>query len=111
MKLNLIEKGGIKIAELQSDEIGIKTGQDVLDLMGKCYPLKADKLAIYEKNLAPEFFDLKTGVAGEILQKFAVYKFPVLIIGDFSKYTSKPLQDFIYESNKGDLINFVKSIE
>jgi hypothetical protein len=107
MKLNLFDKNGIKMVELISDEIEIKNGQDVLDLMGKCYPLKVDKLVVHEKNLIPNFFDLKTGIAGEILQKFAVYKFPVIIVGDFSKYKSQPLKDFIYESNKGDLINFI----
>ncbi len=95
------------MVELISDEIEIKNGQDVLDLMGKCYPLKVDKLVVHEKNLIPNFFDLKTGIAGEILQKFAVYKFPVIIVGDFSKYKSQPLKDFIYESNKVDLINFI----
>lgn len=33
--------------------------------------------------------------------KFAVY-------GDFSVYTSKPLQDFIYESNNGKDIFFAR---
>ena len=29
------------------------------------------------------------------------------IIGDFSGYTSKPLRDFIYESNNGNQVFFV----
>ncbi|NLY39420.1 MAG: DUF4180 domain-containing protein [Firmicutes bacterium] len=33
------------------------------------------------------------------------------IVGDYSKYTSKPLKDFIYESNNGNSIFFVPSIE
>jgi len=36
--------------------------------------------------------------------KFAVY-------GDFSKYTGKPLRDFIYESNQGRDIFFVPTEE
>jgi hypothetical protein len=31
------------------------------------------------------------------------------IVGDFAKYTSKNLNDFIYESNKSKHINFVSS--
>ena len=31
------------------------------------------------------------------------------IYGDYSKYTSKPLKDFIYESNKGNDIYFQPS--
>lgn len=48
-------------------------------------------------------------MAGEILQKFSTYQVRLAIIGDFSKYTSKSLTDFIYESNKGKHINFVNS--
>ena len=37
------------------------------------------------------------------------YVYPVgfAFIGDFSGYTSKPLHDFIYESNKGRHLFFV----
>ncbi|MFE7087043.1 DUF4180 domain-containing protein [Sphingobacterium spiritivorum] len=33
------------------------------------------------------------------------------IVGEYSKYNSKSLTDFIYESNKGRHINFVNSME
>ena len=33
------------------------------------------------------------------------------IIGDFEKYESKSLNDFIFESNKGKQINFVTTVE
>ena|SRR5574344_1230798 len=54
---------------------------------------------------------LSTRIAGEILQKFINYQFKFAIVGDFSGYTSKPLKDFIYESNKGRDIFFVSSEE
>ncbi|MBP2028241.1 hypothetical protein J2Z35_002042 [Acetoanaerobium pronyense] len=51
--------------------------------------------------LSEEFFDLKTSLAGDVLQKFINYRMKIAIIGDFSVYTSNSLRDFIYESNKG----------
>jgi len=45
------------------------------------------------------------------LQKFSTYRVRLAIIGDFSKYTSKSLRDFIYESNKGKHICFVANTE
>ena len=99
----------IKIAEIISNEIIIKTTEDALDLMGNIYYQGFDKMIIYEKNITPNFFDLKTKLAGDILQKFAQYRMPLIIIGDFSKYTSISLSDFIYESNKGNQINFLAS--
>jgi len=38
---------------------------------------------------------------GEVLQKFVNYQTKVAIYGDYTKYTSKPIKDFMYESNKG----------
>ena len=49
---------------------------------------------------------MSTCLAGEILQKFINYGVRFAIYGDFSKYTSKPLKDFMYESNKGKDIYF-----
>jgi hypothetical protein len=43
------------------------------------------------------------------LQKFSTYGSRLAIIGDFSKYDSKSLRDFIYESNKTGRICFVGS--
>lgn len=63
------------------------------------------------EQLTPDFFDLKTRVVGEILQKFSNSRMRLAIVGDFSVYTSKSLHDFIFESNKGNLINFVGSVD
>lgn len=35
----------------------------------------------------------------------------LVIIGDFPKYQSKSLQDFIFESNKGKQVNFVSRLD
>ncbi|MBK7711477.1 MAG: DUF4180 domain-containing protein [Bacteroidales bacterium] len=73
--------------------------------------LDAGKMIIYEYQIDPSFFDLKTGLAGEILQKFSNYRMQLAIIGDFSKYRSKSLQDFVRECNKGNRIFFLESKE
>jgi len=101
----------IKIAEVTSSEIIIKNTEDALDLLGNLYYQDFDKIIIYEKNINPDFFDLKNGMAGEILQKFSNYRVRLTIIGDFKNYNSNSLKDFIYESNNGNLVNFLSSVE
>ena len=64
-------------------------------------------IAIYKEMFEETFFDLSSGLAGEVAQKLVNYGFRLAIIGDFSSYTSKSLKDFIYESNKGRHIYFV----
>ena len=98
-----------KLAELISEDILINNIEDGLDLLGNLYYQDFDKIIIYDKNITPAFLDLKNGIAGEILQKFSNYRVRLAIVGDFSKHTSKSVNDFIYESNKGRQINFVTS--
>jgi hypothetical protein len=52
---------------------------------------------------------LKTGIAGEILQKFSNYRVDLAIIGNLNNHQSKSMKDFIFESNKFGQINFVES--
>ena len=99
-----------KVAEIITDKVILRSTEDGLDLLGNLYYQGFDKILIHEKNITPEFFDLRTKIAGEILQKFAQYQMPLIIVGDFSKYQSKSLNDFIFESNKSQQINFIKDL-
>ncbi|MEL1242530.1 DUF4180 domain-containing protein [Flavobacterium flavipallidum] len=100
----------VKTAELISGKILLHTVEDAIDLIGNLSYLGFDKIILYEKNITPEFFNLKNKMAGEILQKFAQYQMALTIVGEFSKFDSKSLNDFIFESNKGKQINFVANI-
>lgn len=111
MIIELHNIGNKKIAKLTSDGLIINSIEDGIDLLGSLYYEGYDKVIIYEKNLNPKFFDLKTKMAGEILQKFTQYKVQLSIVGEFSKYNSSSLDDFIRESNKGHHIHFVDSID
>ncbi|MDR2469036.1 MAG: DUF4180 domain-containing protein, partial [Tannerella sp.] len=63
------------------------------------------------EQLNPDFFDLKTGLAGEMLQKFVTYNIRLGIVGDFSTVESRSLKDFICESNKNGKTVFAKTVE
>lgn len=110
MKFELHDINGNRLIEFVSDKILINNVQDALDLMADSTYHGSNRLIIHESNILPDFFNLKTGFAGEILQKFSTYNVNLAIIGDFSKYPSKSLQDFIFESNKLGRINFVNSL-
>ena len=100
-----------KIAEIISDDIVLQTVEEAVDLIGNMSYQGFDKLIIHEENMISDFFELKNKIAGNILQKFSQYSMPLAIIGDFEKYESKSLNDFIFESNKGNQINFVTTVE
>jgi hypothetical protein len=111
MNFSITDYKGCQIAEVIADEIVIKSVQDALDLMADCGYQGAIGMIIREEQISPDFFDLQTRLAGEILQKFSNYRMKLAIIGDFSKYPGNSLRDFIYESNKSGRIFFVASIE
>lgn len=101
---------GRQVAEVVSDNILIQSAEDALDLMGNLYYQGFDKIILYQENLSVEFFDLKNGMAGEMLQKFSNYRMQLAIVGDFSGYTRRSVRDFIYESNQGRQVNFVSTV-
>lgn len=103
--------GNTGIAEVVTEKVIINSAEDGVDLIGNVYYQGFEKVILYRENLSPDFFDLKTGMAGEILQKFSNYRVRLAIVGDFSEDSSKSLQDFIRESNTRSLVNFLSSKE
>lgn len=112
MDIIKIKKNGVTCAVVHSDEIVITDVQSALDLlMSAKYDVETDNIVISKSLIAEDFFILSTGVAGEILQKYTNYGGRIAIYGDYSHYTSKPLKDFIYESNKGKDVFFATTEE
>ena len=107
MEIKKIEKNGIICAVINAEEPVITDAQSALDvLMSAKYDIRTKNIVIDKKLIAEEFFILSSGLAGEILQKYVNYEGRIAIFGDYSHYTSKPLKDFIYESNKGKDVFF-----
>jgi len=107
MQIDVIQVNDRNIAEVKDTDILINNLDDGLQIMVDCSVQEAYKAILYQENISADFFELKTKLAGDILQKYTQYDFDVAIVGDFSIYNSKSLNDFIYESNKGRKINFV----
>lgn len=112
MDITIDQQGNSKVAIIESNDIFISKVQDALDLMASVnYLNEAYKMIIDKSNITEEFFDLKTKLAGEILQKYVNYQVKLAIVGDFDGYSSKSLKDFIYECNNGKHVFFVKTEE
>lgn len=112
MTINSITENGTVCAIVESGEKVITDTQSAIDLMMTVrYDAGTDKIAISKDLITNDFFILSSGLAGEILQKFTNYNAKIAIYGDYSRYTSKPLKDFIYESNKGKSCFFVSTKE
>lgn len=85
----------------------VTSGPSAMELLASVrYETGCSAIVLHKEQLDEPFFRLSTGLAGEVLQKFVNYQMRLGIVGDFSGYTSKPLQDFIRESNEGRQICF-----
>ena len=112
MTIQIIEQNNIVCAVINSDEKVFTDAQSALDVLmtARC-DADTKNIVIDKKLIVEDFFILSTGLAGEILQKYTNYGGRIAIYGDYSRYTSKPLKDFIYESNKGKDVFFVATLE
>jgi hypothetical protein len=111
MNIEAIEIDGKVIADVQSDEVLVSDAGSGTDLVGNLYYQGFDRAILRADQFSAEFFDLRSGLAGEILQKFSSYRMRLAIVGDFSRYSSKALRDFIRESNSLGHVVFADSEE
>ncbi|MEU7057114.1 DUF4180 domain-containing protein [Streptomyces sp. NPDC046197] len=80
-----------------------------LDLIGDAMGRDAELVAVPVERVCEEFFRLRSGVAGAIVQKFVNYRLRLVVMGDISRHveSSAALRDFVYESNGGHQLWFL----
>ena len=74
------------VALVENDGVSpfLTDGESALDLIGTAVYLHGcSRLILAKKDVVEDFFDLRTGVAGAILQKFSNYGVWIAIVGDF----------------------------
>jgi len=99
------------IAEVVKGSLVVESASDMLDILGEVSFSGSSAVIIYSDSFSHEFYDLRSGVAGEILQKFSNYRMKLAIVGDFSHLTGKSWRAFIRESNRGMTVSFLPTVE
>ncbi|MCR6649942.1 MAG: DUF4180 domain-containing protein [Cellulomonas sp.] len=79
------------------------------DLIGDAWGYDASVVAVPIERLDPAFFQLRSGVAGEIAQKLVNYHLHLVVVGDVSEQVSasESLRAYVTESNRGRHVWFV----
>lgn len=110
--MKILTENGLRFAVLDDETPILRSEQDALDLIAEmAYTHDAHHLVFPAAALEPAFFDLRSGLAGRVLQKFANHNVRVAVAGDYSVYKSNALRQFIMESNKGRQVYFAASTE
>jgi hypothetical protein len=86
---------------------------EVLDLIGEAVARGARGLVLPADRLDPAFFRLRSGVAGEVLQKLATYRLTLVVLGDVAApiRESDAFRDLVREADRGDAVLFVADRE
>jgi hypothetical protein len=107
--MRIDDSSGIRVLHLEADGEPISTPDDASDLIGTAWSHQANTVAVPVERLDPEFFRLRSGIAGEITQKFVNYRLRLAVIGDITKAVGKStaMRDFVQETNRGDHVWFL----
>ena len=89
--------------------IHIRSIQDVPDVHGAVFG--ADGLLLTEHELSPEFFDLSTGIAGELFQKCTNYQVRVGIVLEKPDAYGEWFSELMLEHRRHNLIRFFDAVE
>ena len=110
---SFIDLGRTRVYEVSADGPELCSGQDAVDLMSAASGQRAAWIAIPVSRFGDRFFELRTQVAGEIVQKFAMYGAKVAIVGGISRRiaSSQSLAAFAAEANRGENLWFVESLQ
>ena len=84
--------------------------RDLLDLISFCGEQDSNRLLLFAENLPQLFFDLRSGEAGTILQKFANYHMKVAAVLQPSHIRGK-FSEFVLETNRGSQFRIFHSPE
>ena len=102
-----------RIMYVDADGPLIRTTDDALDLIGATWGENITLIAVPADRLDPEFWQLRSQLAGDVLQKFVNYEKKVAILGDIEAHleASQALRDFVWESNRGEHVWFLPDEE
>ena len=113
MPLKFYERHGVRMLECSAEETRLRTYNDAIDLVGKSFENRATLIVIPVECLDEDFFRLRTGIAGELVQKFVQYRRRLAIVGDISRHLaeSSALCAFVNEANRGKQVWFLATRE
>ncbi len=98
MNYAVVKRKDKKYIECASAKTPIHNEQNVLDLIAACIEHDTNLLMIHMEALDDDFFRLRTGLAGDVLQKFINYHIKVTIVVTDGQKVKEKFKEFLSES-------------
>ena len=110
MNYEVIKKENLVYIVCSNNEEPLRREEEATDYISKCWENDTNYLVFYDKALSDDFFNLKTRLAGMVLQKFMNYKIKVAVIIENEDRLNDRFREMILESNKGNDFRIFKDI-
>ena len=111
MEIELIEAEGGRYAEGRPGALLLQEEGDALDLLAGCGQRGTRRVLLHAENLSPDFFELGTGLAGAVFQKFSNYSVRAALLVDPRKIRSQRFRELMLECSRGGDIRFFEKRE
>ncbi len=92
--------------------VGVLTSEkDALELVSACLSSNIRNLVLHERSVSPDFFRLRTGLAGAALNKFQIYHIRMALVVQDESLLEGRFGELVRESNKGNDFRVYDSVQ
>ncbi|MGG6313672.1 DUF4180 domain-containing protein [Paenibacillus macerans] len=109
MNIQIVEKNDHKIIVVASAEPPIGGGQDAIQLVEASIEHGTGLLVLHAEALSEDFFKLRTGVAGDILQKFVNFSLQAAVVVSSQSLIKGKMKELLAESKQGKVFRVFDS--
>lgn len=103
------ELAGVRVLTHAPEGVALGSEADALDLIGEAMGEQAGVVVVPADRVADAFYTLSSGVAGQVVLKFAGYRVRLVVVGDLTERiaASESFRAFVHEINRGRDIWFL----
>jgi hypothetical protein len=94
-RVQCYELHGVPVAKFLEIGDQLRSGRQAIEMISEASSCQPELIIFPVDLLCEDFFDLKTRIAGEVLQKFVTYRKRVVILGDISDRLNASLKSLM----------------
>ncbi len=102
MNYEFVEKDGAVYVACLGGEAQLRTEGDASNLIGACFERGASRLLLHADALSEDFFRLRTGLAGAVLQKLVNYRIATAAVVPDERVVLGKAKDMLAELKFGN---------
>ena len=109
MNTHLVIINGCSYVDCLPGEPLLASETEALDLVAACGEHCTHRLMLHEDNLTEDFYNLRSGVAGAVLLKFANYFIRVAAVLPLERVNQGRFAEMVLETNRGNQFRVFQS--